>query len=275
MPASHALRRRRSWAAAALAASALVATGIVTNTQSSASAAEPALPEPGVGFDYQIGGPYDPPSGTEVVSRDRTATPASGLYNICYINAFQVQPGEDDDWPDDLLLRDADGEVVIDPDWDEALLDIGTPEKRERVAERVNAWTDGCADKGFDAIEPDNYDSYTRSQDLLSAEDAKAFAKLLSDHAHERGLAAAQKNTVELADSRDETGLDFAVAEECGQWKECGDYADAFDDHVVVVEYTDEGLNDACASHGDTLSIVRRDMDVTTPDSGAYVHRTC
>ena len=37
-------------------------------------------------------------------------------------------------------------------------------------------------------------------------------------------------------------GLDFAVAEECGQYDECGDYADAFGNNVIVIEYTDDGM---------------------------------
>jgi hypothetical protein len=226
------------------------------------------------GFDYQIGGAYPPPSGVRIVARDRGAEPARGLYNICYVNAFQAQPDEKDDWPDDLLLRDGKGEVVIDADWDEPLLDIGTPAKRKRVAARVDQWIDGCADKGYDAVEPDNYDSYTRSHQLLDANDAMAFIKLLSTHAHARGLAIAQKNTVELAGQRVRAGLDFAVVEECGAYDECGEYADAFDDRVVVVEYTDKGMRKARAGFGDRLSIVRRDVQVSTPDSDDYVRRT-
>ncbi|KAA0941744.1 endo alpha-1,4 polygalactosaminidase [Streptomyces apricus] len=232
------------------------------------------LPPVPAGFDYQIGGAYPPPSGVRIVVRDRGADPARGLYNICYVNAFQAQPDEGDDWDDDLLLRDEEGEVVIDADWDEPLLDIGTAAKRERVAARVNEWVDGCADKGYDAVEPDNYDSYTRSEGLLDAEDATAFVKLLSAHAHARGLAVAQKNTVELAGQRARTGLDFAVVEECGAYNECGEYADAFDDRVVVVEYTDKGMRKAVSEFGDRLSIVRRDLDVSTPDSDDYVRRT-
>ena len=201
-------------------------------------------------------------------------TPAPGLYNICYVNAFQAQPGDEKTWPADLLLRDANGETVIDKDWDEALLDIGTAAKRERIAARVNKWIDGCADKGFDAVEPDNYDSYTRSDDLLTADDATAFITLLSRHAHTRGLAIGQKNTVDLAGLRKSTGLDFAVAEECGEYDECGKYAAAFDDRVVVIEYTDSGLRKARAGFGNRLSIVRRDIDVSTPDSAGYVRRT-
>ncbi|WP_405775045.1 endo alpha-1,4 polygalactosaminidase [Streptomyces sp. NBC_01538] len=241
---------------------------------SPSASAEVELPPRHAGFDYQIGGAYPPPAGVRIVARDRTAPPAPGLYNICYVNAFQAQPGDEKTWPADLLLRDANGETVIDKDWDEALLDIGTAAKRERIAARVNKWIDGCADKGFDAVEPDNYDSYTRSDDLLTADDATAFITLLSRHAHTRGLAIGQKNTVDLAGLRKSTGLDFAVAEECGEYDECGKYAAAFDDRVVVIEYTDSGLRKARAGFGNRLSIVRRDVDVSTPDSAGYVRRT-
>jgi predicted small lipoprotein YifL len=232
------------------------------------------LPPPHAGFDYQIGGAYPPPRGVRVVSRDRTASPAPGLYNICYVNAFQAQPGDEKTWPADLLLRDDNGEVVIDQDWNEALLDIGTAAKRARVATRIDQWIDGCAAKGFDAIEPDNYDSYTRSDNLLSAQDATAFVTLLSAHAHARHLAIGQKNTLDLAGQRGRTGLDFAVTEECGQYDECDAYATAFDNHVLDVEYTDSGLRKALAGYGDRLSIVRRDRDVSTPDNPGYVRRT-
>ncbi|MDX6364122.1 MAG: hypothetical protein QOC85_3132 [Streptomyces sp.] len=232
------------------------------------------LPPLHAGFDYQIGGAYTPPAGVRIVSRDRTASPAPGLYNLCYVNAFQVQPGERKSWPADLLLRDASGKVVVDRDWGEALLDIGTAAKRKRVAARVNRWIDGCAAKGFDAVEPDNYDSYTRSRHLLTAGDATAFITLLSTHAHARHLAIAQKNTVELAGLRARTGLDFAVAEECAEYGECGAYAKAFHDRVLVIEYTDSGLRKARSGFGDRLSIVRRDVLVSTPGSADYVRRT-
>ncbi|MFI1206653.1 endo alpha-1,4 polygalactosaminidase [Streptomyces sp. NPDC020802] len=280
MPAMRGARAGLVRAAAALIALAALAS--CTSDGDDRAPDEARTPSPGAvrlppvhaGFDYQIGGAYPPPSGVRVVARDRGAEPARGLYNICYVNAFQAQPDEQDAWPDDLLLRDEDGEVVIDRDWDEPLLDIGTPDRRKRVAARVNAWIDGCADKGYDAVEPDNYDSYTRSRGLLSADDATSFVRLLSAHAHARGLAIAQKNTVELADRRTRAGLDFAVAEECGAYDECGAYAEAFDDRVVVVEYTDSGLRKARSGFGDRLSIVRRDVMVSTPDSADYVRRT-
>ncbi|MBI0299752.1 endo alpha-1,4 polygalactosaminidase [Streptomyces sp. PRKS01-29] len=276
MPASHAARLRRRWALASVVTAAAAAAAVVAVSLSSgASASEVALPPVHGGFDYQIGGAYTPPKGVDIVSRDRGDSPADGLYNICYVNAFQVQPGERDQWPDDLLLRDRDGDLVIDTKWKEPLLDIRTAEKRERVADKVDGWIDGCADKGFDAVEPDNYDSYERSKKLLTTAHAKAFMALLSEHAHGQGLAIAQKNTAELLPDREAAGLDFAVVEECGEYDECGEFATAYDDHVVVVEYGDEGFAAACEGWGDRLSVVRRDEDVSPAGDDGYVRETC
>ncbi|QUI30065.1 endo alpha-1,4 polygalactosaminidase [Streptomyces alfalfae] len=265
--------RRGTTAAAALSATAALCLFVPSSAAAGPSAVE--LPPPGAGFDYQIGGAYTPPQGVRIVSRDLGATPARGLYNLCYINAFQAQPGAEREWDADLLLRDASGDVVHDDDWDEAVLDIRTAAKRERIAAKVNRWIDSCADKGFQAVEPDNYDTYTRFPDHLKASQAKAFVSLLSAHAHDKGLAIAQKNTPDLAVDREETGLDFAVAEECGEWDECDMYADAFGDRVLVVEYSAKGLEKACAGWGDRLSVVRRDVGVAPEGASGHLRRTC
>ncbi|TDV54923.1 endo alpha-1,4 polygalactosaminidase [Actinophytocola oryzae] len=250
---------------------AVVAALFVTADASAAVSLPPAHAR----FDYQIGGAYTPPSGVRVVSRDHGDAPAAGLYNICYVNAFQAQPDTEGEWGD-LLLRDSRGDIVYDEDWGEAMLDIRTAAKRERIAAKVDAWIDQCAAKGFRAVEPDNFDTFTRAPDnLLTANQAQAYIKLLSAHAHGAGLAIAQKNTVELAGNRVANGLDFAVAEECAEWTECGDYVDAFGNNVIIIEYSARGLRAACADFGSTLSVVRRDVDVSTPDSSDYVYQTC
>jgi len=254
---------------------AMALAGTLLTAPAARAAATPAPPPPGAGFDYQIGGGYPPPAGVKVISRDREDDPVPGRYNICYVNAFQVQPGERAEWDDDLLLRDAEGRVVIDEDWGEPLLDLRTAAKRERVAAKVNGWITGCARKGFQAVEPDNYDSFTRSRNLLTAAQAQAYLRLLSAHAHREGLAIAQKNTVELAAARERNGLDFAIAEECGEWDECADYVRHFGRHVIVIEYTAQGLKRACAEFKGRLSIVRRDREVVTPDDPGYVRETC
>jgi len=258
-----------------MAVGAAVLTGALSAQATTAQAAAVPLPPTHAGFDYQIGGAYTPPAGVGVVTRDHTASPAAGLYNICYINAFQTQPGAEGEWASDLLLRDSAGKVVYDEEWGEALLDVSTDAKRRRIADKVGTVIDSCRDKGFKAVEPDNYDSYTRSGNRLSADHAQAFIKLLSARAHADGLAIAQKNTSELAGNRTANGLDFAVAEECGQYNECGDYTSAFGNNVIVIEYTDAGRSKACRSWGSTLSIVQRDVDVSPAGSNGYVRKTC
>ncbi len=259
---------------AATAALAVLATTAVLVAADADQDPSVTLPPAHATFDYQIGAAYAPLAGVEVVSRDHGADPAPGLYNICYVNAFQAQPGAEDEWGD-LLLRDDAGEIVYDEDWSEAILDTRTERQRQGIAAKVGTWVDECADKGFDAVEPDNYDTFTRFPDLLTSDGAQALIRLLAAHAHDRGLAIGQKNTAELVAAREWNGLDFAVVEECGYYEECGAFTDAFGDDVLVVEYTEEGLATACASWGDRLSIVLRDVDVSTPDDDGYVHQTC
>ena len=43
--------------------------------------------------DYQLGEAYRPAEDVTVVVRDATATPEPGVYSVCYVNAFQTQPG--------------------------------------------------------------------------------------------------------------------------------------------------------------------------------------
>ena len=236
------------------------------------------LPPANAKFDYQIGGAYPPPSGVRVVSRDREDQPAAGLYTICYVNAFQTQPHETAWWKanhDDLLLRDGSGRYVIDGTWNEILLDTRTAAKRTQLAAIVNGWVDGCAAQGFQAVEPDNIDSYGRSRGLLTPAGAVAYLQLLAEHAHRAGLAIAQKNSTELGIRGREVGLDFAVAEECARYDECDAYAHVYGSDVIVVEYTDKAFAKACRTVGDALSVVRRDVDVTRPGSRSYRYDGC
>ncbi|MEV0254487.1 endo alpha-1,4 polygalactosaminidase [Streptomyces sp. NPDC050732] len=231
-------------------------------------------------FDYQLGGPYAPPPKVRAVSRDRTADPVPGRYNICYVNAFQAQPGKEAArwWQREhgsLLLRDEGGRKVVDEDWQEPLLDISTEKKRAALAEIVGSWIDGCAKAGFDAVEPDNLDSYERSDGLLTTDDAAAFARLLAQRAHRQGLAIAQKNTTDLLDRRERIGFDFAVTEECARYKECQDFASAYDGKVFDIEYVTKDFDTACRTWGEKLSVTLRDRDVLAAGEDGYVYRHC
>lgn len=282
-------RRRRRTTRLSLAVTASVAVGVLALAACTAPPAPPAegtgssadvtLPPAGALPDYQLGGAYDPPEGVGIVGRDRSAEPAAGLYSVCYVNGFQTQPGEFDAWPDDLLLHDGD-EVVFDPDWpDEALLDTGSAGQRSRIAEIVVPWIEGCADAGFQAVEFDNLDSFSRSHGTLSLEDNLALAELLVDVAHDVGLAAGQKNAAEHADAlKERAGFDFAVTEECAAYAECGAYTAVYGAHVIDIEYTDQlprPFAELCADPDTPASTVLRDRDLVTPDDEGYVFAGC
>ena len=267
--------RRRGVLALALASA--IAAGGVTACHSPPASPAPAPsatvvpPTPDAPFDYQIGGAYSNPA-VAVVSRDRQAEADPELYNICYVNAFQTQPiaAEVTDWrARGLTLRNAQGAEVIDGQWQEILLDITTEAKRQAVAEVVNGWIDGCADRGYQAVEPDNLDAFARSEGLIDLDDTMAYLRLLITHAHSRGLAIAQKNGIGgpaeggIGSAGRAAGLDFAVVEECGRYGECPEYQKLYGNSMVVIEYTASGYENACRSVGGEVAVVRRDLDVT------------
>lgn len=263
-----AARRISALALACLAAVVLVGCAADVRTF-------PANPHP----DYQLGGAYTPAAGVNVVARDRTADPLPGVYSICYLNAFQTQPGESADWDPDLLLRDDAGEPVTDPEWpDENLLDISTADKRARIAERVGAWIDECADDGFAGVEFDNLDVATRSDGRLADADALDLAGLLVDRAHGAGLQAGQKNYGDHAAALRARGFDFAVAEECAQYDECSLYTRAYGAAVIDIEYVenqDVPFADVCAEPQRPEGIVLRDRDLAPADADGHVAQWC
>jgi hypothetical protein len=235
------------------------------------------LPPVNAVFDYQIGGAYPPVAGVGIVDRDRDDPPVPDRYNICYVNAFQTQPGENGWWKqnhDDLLLK-RDGTYVEDPNWPgELILDLSASAKRNAVTAIVGTWIAGCAAKGYQAIEPDNLDSWTRSRGLMTQADALEYAKLLVAAAHQRGLAIAQKNTPEFG----RAGFDFAIAEECAVFDECGRYLSAYGDHVVEIEYTDNPrahYEQACGAQGKRVSVILRDRQVVAAGKTGYHYENC
>jgi hypothetical protein len=81
---------------------------------------------------------------------------------------------------------------------------------------------DLCAQKGFDAVEPDNIDTYqARTGFPLTAQDQITFNLWLVGQAHQRGLSIGQKN--DPAQVKDlESSFDWALLEECFFYNFCG-----------------------------------------------------
>ena len=260
---------------------AVLVAGCASSSPGAAAATRARLPPAGAVFDYQLGGSYRPAAGVRIVDRDRTSTPARGVYSICYVNAFQTQPGENAWWRKhhpSLLLR-VGGRYVHDPGWPgEYLLDTSTAAKRTALLAVVGSWFDRCARAGFRAVEPDNLDSWTRHgvRGAITRADDVAFARALVGRAHAHGLAVAQKNAAEL--TRAGIGFDFAVAEECEVYRECGTYTAHYGRHVVEIEYTDNGraaFTRACRARERTISVILRDRDVVPRGDPAYRYAHC
>jgi Glycoside-hydrolase family GH114 len=291
----------RAGAASPSGASASAPASVSTSASASASVVRPGAPAPqstvrtpprrrpprivlppaASRFDYQLGGAYGPPAGTAIIERDRLSSPPRRTYGICYVNAFQTQPEELAWWRahhPGVLLKGSSG-YVEDPDWPgEVLLDTSTRAKRAELLAVVGSWIDGCARRGFKAVEPDNLDSWTRSSGRLTAATNTAFAALLTVRAHARGLAVAQKNTAELAPRGRKLGFDFAIAEECQVYSECDAYLAAYGSRVLEIEYTDNGLDaftQACRARAHRVSIILRDRDLVAAGRPGYTYRAC
>ena len=225
----------------------------------------------GTDVDYQLGGASEPPANVGIVVRDRTAPPAAGRYNVCYVNGFQTQTSERAFWRRHrgLVLHDSDGRPVVDEAWGEFLLDVRTADKRRSLARIMGRWVRGCEAHGYVAVEFDNLDSFTRSDGLITRRQAIRYAELLVHAAHEHGLAAGQKNLAGFDGTS--VGYDFAVAEECGRYRECAAYTRAYGARVLAVEYRPADFRWTCARFGDRLAVVRRDRDL----SPRGVHEWC
>ncbi|WDF32727.1 endo alpha-1,4 polygalactosaminidase [Arthrobacter agilis] len=261
-------RRRVSGVTAALVAVAAAIGGC---------SAEPAarLFPPGVSWDYQLGGAYPPAEGIAAVVREVSDGPADGVYSICYVNAFQTQPGASASWLADGLVLTVDGEPLVDPDWpDEFLLDTGTQAKRTAIAERITVVLQRCADRGFDAVELDNLDSYGRSDGRLVLDDNRALATTLVAAALDLGLPVGQKNAAEDTAELAGVGFGFAIAEQCVEFGECGEYAAQYGDAVLAVEYPGPTA-DPCADGDRPASTVVRDRDLSMSGDVGYLFRTC
>jgi len=87
-------------------------------------------------------------------------------------------------------------------------------------------------EKGCDAIEADNIDTYSHDKVLkwkkpISIEDQIDYDIWLTEEAHSRGLSIAMKNDIENIDKLLDY-FDFAINEECYDYDECGYYFNTF-----------------------------------------------
>ena len=236
------------------------------------------LPPPNAGFDYQLGGAYPPPPGVTVVSRDRTASPEPGLFNICYVNGFQVQPGEEGWWranhPDlHAARRQRQGRDRPRLGRDDARPDDG---REARPSSPASSAT------GSPGARPM---ASTPSRSTTSTPSPGPTAASARTTPSPRCACSPMPPTPTASRSRRRTRPRSPAG--ARRWAptsrsprnatagtECDAYTGAYGDHVLVIEYRRRDFAAGCAAYPG-LSIILRDLDLVPPADKGYVYRTC
>ena len=207
-------------------------------------------PKLGLSWQWQLTGKLDLSYQVDVIDVDMDVHSSvvdhyhqQGSKVICYVNV-----GSYEDWRKDADLFASE---VIGKDYQgwagERWLDI---RRIDLLAPIMRARFDLCAQKGFDAIEPDNMEVPAgESGFYISSEDRLRYAIWLADEAHARGLAIGVKNSPDLARELVDV-YDFAITEDCfyyGWYEEMTVFIDA-GKAVFAAEYTDltQNLDGVC-----------------------------
>ena len=179
-------------------------------------------PAPGLQWQFQLSGTYDPRIAADVVEVDGLDTPAAtvaairaaGRVPVCYISAGSWEKWRADAarFPKTVLGKGLDGwpgERWLDVRRTDVLL----PLLRARLAT--------CAAKGFRAVDWDNVDGYANETGFpLTAADQLRFNRALATAAHAAGLAVGLKNDLDQIPQL-VSAFDWATNEQCFQYDEC------------------------------------------------------
>ncbi|WP_406015175.1 endo alpha-1,4 polygalactosaminidase [Streptomyces sp. NBC_00984] len=179
-------------------------------------------PEPGIGWQWQLSGRLDPTVDVPVYDIDgfdHQASAVGDLHHrgrkvICYLSTGAWEDFRPDAGKFPASVRGKGN------GWEgEYWLDIRRTDVLEPLMERR---IEMCAEKGFDAVEPDNMDGYrNRTGFPLTAADQLRYNRLIARIAHRHGLAVGLKNDLGQIPEL-EPDFDFAVNEQCAQYEECG-----------------------------------------------------
>lgn len=203
-------------------------------------AADWRVPPPDASWQIQYSGEFDGFPAVEVLNLDlfdTTAEEIAALHGqryhiICYFSA-----GSREDWRPDAAAFPAETLGRKLQGWpgerwlDIRQIDLLAPIIRERL--------DLAAEKGCDAVDPDNVNAYQNASGFdLSAADQLAFNRWLAAEAHSRGLGIGLKNDLDQIPALVDE-FDFAVNEQCFDYGECEAYQPFVDAGKAVfqIEY--------------------------------------
>jgi hypothetical protein len=185
-----------------------------------------------------------------------------GQHTICYIDV-----GTWENWRSDAsvfpaaVLGDANG-------WPgERWLDIRQLSVLEPI---MTARFQICAQKGFDAVEPDNMDGFENSTGFpISAAQQLSYDEWVAQEVHSLGMAVLQKNDPDQA-AQLEPYFDGVLAEQCNQYAECSSYQPylAASKPVLNAEYQSSLYPSFCSS--DETAGIMGALYAPALDGGVY-----
>lgn len=183
---------------------------------------------------------------------------AAGKRVVCYIETggwenYRPDAGQ---FPSTVLGRTISGYP------DERYLDIRSPIVVGLIKARVKM----CADKGFDAVEPDIDDSYAENTGFpITLADNLDFNRSIAQYAHSLGLSIALKNGDEPAFAAAmEPHVDFVLTEQCFEFDTCDSYRvfTRAGKAVLAVEY-DLEVSEFCGrAQTLTFNAIKYDVDL-------------
>ncbi|KAH7408108.1 glycoside hydrolase superfamily [Phaeosphaeria sp. MPI-PUGE-AT-0046c] len=141
---------------------------------------------------------------------------AAGKIVICYFSA-----GTAEDWRDDYKSFAAADLGKVLPEWpNEKWIRTGSQSIRNIMAKRIKI----AADKGCDAIDPDNTDGYQNDNGLnLRSTDAIDYMRWMQQEAAKYNMKIGLKNSLDIVNDL-ALIMDFAVNEQCAALGECRAY---------------------------------------------------
>lgn len=268
-------------------------TGVATPALGAQSVPGVRLPPAGkLAWDWQIGAETEAkvavPAGVTLMDLDGFETSAAkvaelkaqGIYTVCYLNAGSYESYRPDsaEYPESLKIQ-------TDPNWpDESFVDIRDVFREGSVlAGILDRRLAMCADKGFDAVEPDNLQNDQNvTSGVITRQDQLDFNGWLADRAHAHGLAIFQKNGPDYVLQADRQGrlmvdlFDGTLNESCQRYRECGPLAEYVRRGKLAlnVEYRKADLNCAAMNSLGVNSIFK-DLYLVGKLQRAYKRVSC
>jgi hypothetical protein len=140
-------------------------------------------------------------------------------YIICYFSAGSYEDNRPDskDFPKEVIGKKMKG-------WDEYWIDIRSPKVVQIMQKRMKE----AKEFGCSAIDVDNIDGYTNDSGFpLTENDQISYNVDLANFSHSLGMQIGLKNALKMANKMTPY-YDFAINEQCQEYKECHYYDESF-----------------------------------------------